>query len=210
MSERPILFSGAMVRAILDGKKTQTRRVVNVPGVGFVGAGGEDGADWNDPGCWGFEDGHGTWHYLAHDTVRTPFQQAIPSPYGRAGDRLWVREKFTAAWTGPNEGSGVLYAADHAASELLPPDVRWRPSIHMPRQLSRLTLEVIEVRVERLRSISEGDAQREGIAPILSARINGTAFTTAYARLWDEINGKRATWASNPWVWVVSFKRLEP
>lgn len=207
MKERPILFSGPMVRAILEGRKTQTRRVVKIdaPFVEFDGC---------DPYWPVFEDKYG-------DPVRAA------CPYGEVGDRLWVRETFfdttpySDAMLFYNRKNPVAYRADdeeigcHA----------WKPSIHMPRWASRILLEVVDVRVERLRNIAVRDAVAEGLDSKTSIgpfRTLGwkdyTAGSVSYlldAResfqsLWDSINaGRGYSWAANPWVWVVEFKRIE-
>ena len=195
--ERPILFSAPMVRAIRTGRKTQTRRVVKPqPSAGvrhspFVPS--------------GLEDGHG---------------REIRLKYGQPGDRLWVRETWQMPWVGATQmfprspesaalymdAPSVVYAADWNG----PPPRRWRPSIHMPRWASRLTLEVVSVRVERLHEITEEDARAEGVdaAPFCTAgRPNGMEHVEAFEDLWNAINGPGA-WEANPWVWVVEFRRV--
>jgi hypothetical protein len=193
MKERPILMSAPMVRAILAGTKTQTRRVVK-PAPKLVG------------GAWFF--------YKRGLPVYVPNVSAAADscPYGQPGDRLWVRESFRdarAAMLGR-----VLYRAD---GENI---CGWKPSIHMPRHLSRITLEVTAVRVERLQDISEADAQAEGVTPKwepgcsgrLMDALGGFSFrpaASAYAELWEQINGP-GSWDANPWVWVIEFKRVTP
>lgn len=198
MKEHPILFSGPMIRAILDDKKTQTRRVVkNMPAwverVGLaqgnlVQVFGTDGMNWR---C---------------------------CPYGQPGDRLWVRERWQARsprdleWSvyKPIEREGyqpkdwqVRYAA---TDETFAEWSGWNPSIHMPRWASRLTLENKGVRVERLQDISEEDAAAEGVE---RPAWDNASYRCEFMRLWDEINPKHP-WASNPWVWVVEFKQVTP
>lgn len=183
MSERPILFSGPMVRAILEGRKTQTRRVVK--GIAL---------DWLRP------DGF------------TPEFTASPEnslcPYGNPGDTLWVRETW-----GPFEG-GFIYRADEGPN-VKPDDGRWHPSIHMPRDASRLSLLIKSVRVERLQEISEADAFAEGVGHYVDSGAAGEATPDGartarewFAQLWDTINAKSHPWASNPWVWVVEFEKI--
>ena len=203
MSERPILFSGPMVRAILTGAKTQTRRVVRLPGgepwrLGHVD---EDGA------C--FSRANRT--VMGREVVTESWE--IPCPYGVPGERLWVREAF-------RQGDGsmsVHYRAD-------PDEVSggpWRPSIHMPRWASRLTLEITDVRVQRLTEISEADARAEGMefhdgggvghSGWRHSREYGFVQETAveaFRVAWRHINDKRAPWPSNPWVWAITFRRL--
>ena len=168
MKELPILFSGPMVRALLDGRKTQTRRIVKSSRawpIGFIGGRG----DRDDPSCYGFEDfNSGEWWTLKADGSADMNQ--IPSPYGRVGDRLWVRETWgefidTDIIDGQTHelGRDTLYRADGENHQRCTP---WRPSIHMPRWASRLTLEVTDVRVERLQDISEEDAIAEGVESI--------------------------------------------
>lgn len=207
MADRPILMSAPMVRAILAGAKTQTRRLVKgapddwapmqpevysptvvdrhgeeLPGPDAFGAGNEDGSDW------------------------------VRCPYGQPGDRLWVRE------THMDLGACYLYRADDSAEQeraLVAPGQRWRPAIHMPRAASRITLEITAVRVERLRDISEADARAEGISEFVGGwwcehddaeQIAGMTPQEGYAHLWERINGA-GSWAENPWVWVVTFQR---
>lgn len=174
MADRPILMSAPMVRAILAGAKTQTRRVVK-PGTPD---------DWN--AC----------------------------PYGAPGGRLWVRETYM------DLGACYLYRADENAEAeraLAAPAQRWMPSIHMPRAASRITLEVADVRVERLQEISADDAKAEGISEFIGGwwcehddaeQIAGMTPQEGYAHLWERINGA-GSWAANPWVWVVEFQRAD-
>lgn len=192
MADRPILFSAPMVRAILAGQKTQTRRPLRA----------------------------GTWWTREHGVVRmapagpacTGFAK-VPCPYGEPGDRLWVREAHM------DLGACYLYRADPGAETeraLVAPGQRWKPAIHMPRAASRITLEVTGVRVERLQAISEADALAEGVTPKwepgcsgrLMEAFSGFSFrpaASAYADLWEQINGP-GSWSENAWVWVVSFK----
>jgi hypothetical protein len=235
MKERPILFSGPMVRAILAGTKTQTRRIVtHRHGISFLGGMGQT----NDPACLGYAfDGpdHNGYMVLArglderHDHGRI----SLPCPYGAPGDRLWVREAWCSGYA---RGCwGTVFAADkqfvqgsrrhekgvHFNAEWDGPGgqhYKWRPSIHMPRWASRLTLEVTDVRVERLHDITEEDARAEGVEAWMESLRGGPHYNhnaqlgaypvTAFARLWDSINGERAAWHSNPWVWVVAFRRV--
>ena len=215
--ERPILFSGPMVRAILDGRKTQTRRVIVPQPV-------DDGRDvviwWRGGKAW---DGR-------------LFQNVTP-PYARVRnhlvelERAWVRENWLPdpplnGWPGDLEwdGSGrpirgvpqqyrspkhCIYAATWNG-----PDLRWRPSIHMPRWASRLTLEITDVRVERVQSITDDDAWDEGCADFVGEPIDAgerwilprEAPRDEYRRLWDKLNAKRGYgWDANPWVWALTF-----
>ena len=219
MSEKPIIFSGAMVRAILDGSKTQTRRVVQEqPAKGqFI-----DGCHWN--GGWAFWNGD-------PKGAKTCTCAGPKCPYGDPGDRLWVRETFalppkTAYWhddTIPHRESpdGYAWAVYREGWERVRPGP-WKPSIHMPRWASRINLINQRVRVERVQDISPEDCIAEGIAPIFKTVddwSNGTplpdevldeeAVVAAFADLWDSINGKKPgrAWDDNPCVWPVDFKK---
>ncbi len=207
MKERPILFSGPMVRAILEGRKTQTRRVVKAKHLPFVEdlLGGLLDGKWNQR----------------------------PLPYGQPGDRLWVRETFRCnGWA--TDLATIFYKANEHNSytemceqfpvegkKRLPTDGRWRPSIHMPRWASRITLEITGVRVERLQDISEDDAKTEGADPVnfhdfTAEEIelldyplveSSSPYRVGFASLWESINGP-GSWDANPWVWVVEFRRV--
>ena len=146
MAERPILFSAPMVRAILDGRKTQTRRILNPQPI----------------------------ETLPRTDDRLIDLLVRDSPYGATGDLLWVK---------------------------------WKPSIYMPRWASRITLEIVSVRVERLKSISEDDAQAEGAEVPMTCDVSHSARNN-FAQLWESINGP-GSWDANPWVWVVEFKRFD-
>jgi hypothetical protein len=213
IKERPILFSGAMVRAILDGRKTQTRRVVKLPHNNPLG---EWEATTVGGGSAKFADGTpapemaAIWHTRNGDT--------LTCRHGNPGDRMWVRE----TWQHSNHPFGpyepdclTFYRADYL-DDPLGPDLersedgirrQWRPSIHMPRAACRLELEIIGVRVERLNDCSEADAACEGAGAPLACEGPDTPNRTMFSRLWDSINGAGA-WEANPWVWVVEFKRI--
>lgn len=210
MKERPILFSTPMVRAIMDGRKTQTRRIVKPQPVYAHGEGRRETYEWRS----------GLFALRMYPATSTMLEHC---PYGKPGDRLWVRETW-----------GTIKNYDHLAPRELPAGRcsvgyrtdppgrwcqtgcggaagRWRPSIHMPRWVSRITLELTDVRVERLQNIDESDAWREGVEPATAGiGDDGPLKThrTGFVRLWNELNAKRAPWASNPWVWVVSFRQL--
>lgn len=213
MREHPILFSGPMVRAILADQKTQTRRVLKQATGPSLSVSIED-----EPGVaelsWLHGDGPG---YEVHETIKR-----VCCPYGQLGDRLWVRESFSGPWcmeaqggcaaVPPSkwgEGSRIWYWADGN------PDfgdwTKPRPSIHMPRWASRITLEITDVRVQRLQDISEADCIAEGIthADLPSNPQDDQRARTWYRGLWEQINGADS-WAANPWVWVVEFRRITP
>ena len=205
--ERPIVFGAPMVRAILDGRKTQTRRIVKPqPPQPFPGGVGP------------------TWEYWPDREVFVPMgtlvdftaemRGGIRCPYGQPGDRLIVRERWATdpcydhfkpsalktSWPILYEsGDGRCFTRGFH---------RVRSPIHMPRWASRLTLEVTGVLVERVQEISEADAVAEGTAPI-NIRVDAIDFPyrAGYAALWDSINGK-GSWASNPWVWALEFRRI--
>jgi hypothetical protein len=206
--ERPILFSAPMVRALLAGTKTQTRRV-RKPGGNY-----------------------------RLDLVAPADGGPSRCPYGAPGDRLWVREAWmpdppiddtwaSTQWAGCREGkiAGVPERFRHPrfcnyAADWLHGPVLWTPSIHMPRWASRIALEVTNVRVERLQDISEADAIAEGVDRFPGCRqdddtaafnrigpVDNDSFPIArYAALWESINGP-GSWEANPWVWVVEFQR---
>lgn len=208
MRERPILFSGPMVRAILAGRKTQTRRVVRGP-IDFVGGIGQRG----DLSCWGWsiEDDYGDrWAVLARDLDERHSHGcvSIPCPYGSVGDRLWVKESWARRLDedhlSPSQLSGhwAWYWADAQTCNTGCAGAagRKRPSIHMPRWASRITLEITDVRVQRLQDIGELDAEAEG------RHLDASEPLDYFPHTWDSINGKRAPWAGNPWVWAITFR----
>lgn len=205
--ERPILFSGPMVRAILEGRKTQTRRIVKGKGTWAVVHNPDSSRTW--PGA---EDECGDW-------------QDFQCPFGDVGDRLWVRETCCC------DGWSVHYTADNGHVEF--GDTRYDdalklhhyaggfskqvPSIHMPRWASRITLEITGVRVERLQQISDIDCRAESCcyrgwnATDWKHPHNESGWNIEranFASLWSSINAPES-WAANPWVWVVDFKRIE-
>lgn len=204
MKEHPILFSGAMVRALLrdENPKTQTRRIVK-PQFEREPVDVIDGVpSWDAPTNYDGE-------------VQINTTRGKPCPYGVPGDRLYVRE----TWQHSNHPLGpydedclVFYRADYL-DDPLGPDLerssdgirrQWRPSIHMPRAASRITLEVTDVRVERLNDISDADVRAEGVESSDNS-IHPYAF--AYGQLWEELNGK-GSWYANPWTWVIEFRRV--
>ncbi len=228
--EHPILFSAAMVRALLrePNPKTQTRRVITPQppaDSGEIRVGAfcptkidRHGEEYPGDEVFGAYDLDGRW--------------GVKCPYGVPGDRLWVREKWLP--DPPDDGTwdyyaftdGRIYNFDllpdrfkspkhvyYAADCKDPQDFRWRPSIHMPRWASRITLEVVRVRVERVQDITPLDAEAEGYPQGTEVQCMSTQALNRlnwFAHLWDSINAKRGfAWASNPWVWVVEFRRIQ-
>jgi hypothetical protein len=212
VKEKPILFSAPMVRAILDRSKTQTRRVIKP-----------------QPAICPHNGLYLDWAKLGSGVSCDRVALALYSPYGQIGDRLWVRETWNAWMHGIDDCDPYLWSditpedrkiatygkiGYQATDAPLDPDVKslWVPSIHMPRWASRITLEITDIRIERLQDISEEDAKAEGCkASEVVELIDGSpCFTSEYRKLWDSINGidNPKSWESNPWVWVVSFKRL--
>jgi len=199
MKERPILFSAPMVRALLDGSKTQTRRVVKTDIVlGREALFAPRGRNLHAP------------TFLLPDAKD---QAAAYCPHGKPGDRLWVRETFRE-WP-----DGIAYRANYSNQEMADVHKPWKPSIFMPRAASRITLEITGVRVERLHDISEDDCWAEGIEQVMHDFDDASQCTMAkrigasiedakplYAQLWESINGP-GSWDLNPWVWVIEFKR---
>ena len=171
-----------MVRALLAGRKTQTRRVVRWP---------FEGQPQGPEIISSYEAGE----YLVRDNY-------VRCPYGAPGDRLWVRETFCFRGETIEGRDRYRYRADvDPATD----GWRWTPAIHMPRRACRLVLEVTGVRVERLQEISDMDAMREGCEQLGD---NDGAFRASYRLLWDSLNAKRGfCWSVNPWVWVIEFKR---
>ncbi|HBX6223522.1 TPA: hypothetical protein MH652_10905 [Klebsiella pneumoniae] len=219
MKERGMIFNADMVRAILDGRKTQTRRPIKWKQTRFTEIGErEDGSKWP----WSEDAEHACdfWH---------------PCPFGAVGDRIWVRETFQGPLfdydlmdnyckdpTPFEKPEFCVYKADGVpAPEFYDADDElhccWRPSIHMPRWASRILLEITGVRVERLNSIRDVDAMREGIQNLTTCShsdfgipgvVNAQHPVRAFQLLWESIYGADS-WRANPWVWVIEFKRIE-
>lgn len=220
MKERPILFNGEMVRAILDGRKMQTRRVINL----------DHERGFQNPVIRG-----------KNGEVSSVNCRLAPTlcPLGQSGDRMWVRETWQAIHEELNDDGYVdettyapsipkeedsywhtVFAADNWCEDINQRGFPWRPAIHMPRWASRILLEITEVRVERLQSISDRDVLQEGLCKLpasgrycrqLGAQYFGMASYSAqeaYSWLWSSIYGEES-WNANPWVWVIEFKRVE-
>ncbi|HHR1258756.1 TPA: hypothetical protein ACS3BS_000983 [Klebsiella michiganensis] len=204
MKERGMIFNGEMVRALLDGRKTQTRRPIKWKQTRFTEIGErEDGSKWP----WSEDAEHACdfWH---------------PCPFGAVGDRIWVREAFRVhsratdvatlvykasernSWTEQTHRVPVAVCNKPATPE------KWTPSLHMPRWASRILLEITDVRVERLSSISEEDAGREGYPADPSPYGGRMDKWLWFRQLWDGIYPEQR-FKHNPWVWVIEFKRVE-
>lgn len=215
IKERPIIFNSKMVRAILDGKKTQTRRVIKpqpqYPGLqnmiyikhpfapsSVKGTPAESVINVPEEYIWCHED----W-------VGNIVGEQGKCPYGVPGDRLWVRETFTEILTKPFDSTStkIVYKADGWTPNDPKYPIKWKPSIHMPRWASRITLEVLDVRVQRVQNILDAEAIAEGINPKEVAIRGWVDARVGFRQLWDSINAKRGySWVSNPWVWVVEYK----
>ena len=233
MKERPIIMSGPSLAAILDGKKTQTRRIVK----------DATGAFWDHAAYRpSVVDGVVQWSLLDGSRPNNVNYSPMPRcPYGKVGDYLWVKETFALApvCEDPDpeidDDWHVVYRADgderpwrtsldENAEEVPPP---WKPSIFMPRWASRITLEVTGVRVERLHAITDDDARAEGVEPYTppsgcispdqrvpgpgfdDARLGDQPHRLAFADRWGDVHGDDS-WAANPWVWVIEFRRNKP
>lgn len=202
MKERPILFNGEMVRAILDGRKTQTRRVLNPQpvdcGIIYTPKNGIQGRLMR----WGKKPS------LTFGSNNRDLQRvAQQCPYGKPGDRLWVRETFSIY----GEANQIEYRATPICGGN--PDGGWKPCIFMPRDLSRITLEITDIRVERVQEITFQECLKEGVPEATSMPYMPYQKSTVndFRELWNSINGPRGYgWDVNPWVWVVEFKRVAP
>ena len=221
VKSKPILFSGPMVKAILDGRKTMTRRIVKPQ---------------PDESCWFPADARLAWsNGVQVEQVNGKQLVVKRCHYGQAGDRLWVREQhwfrkddgITAYFDGSIRTHITAGFPNHYCPATKPPPDDWPnnhkelgfrsvPSIHMPRWASRITLEITGVRVERLQEISNADAEAEGVRatewaakPLPLREQSLSVVKLAFSHLWESINGK-GSWEANPWVWAIAFRRLEP
>ena len=215
MISRPILFQGAMVRALLDGSKTQTRRICKP----------QPPANTHKVLTYHYPDPRDHfWAYVNKAPNEAELSSWVyPCPYGQPGDQLWVREAWGARFSHSDFGAVALHWNDlrgplkkyrtlqNLALYAMKADGQncggWIPSIHMPRWASRITLEITGVRVERLQDISETDAKAEGCT--VWPECKAPAAYNLYRALWDSINGAES-WNANPWVWVVEFKVVNP
>jgi hypothetical protein len=214
MKERPILFSAPMIRALIDGSKTQTRRLLNPQPVRIIDLDSRRNQKRGDlfigPDkfptdeqtrlVFAYAEGPGSTRCLGMQNFCEEF-----SPYGQPGDRLWCRETFRDC-SGETRRKKWEYRADESREDRDMCPVKWKPSIFMPRTASRLTLEITSIGVERLQDITEDDARAEGV------RLNSTTHWAteardAYKTLWEQINGI-GSWDRNDFVWVLTFKRI--
>jgi len=203
-----MIFNGEMVRAILDARKTQTRRIMKV----------QPQPSKSRPGDFWFSSKK--LESMVHLSDLVPgnspisdchlFFQEHCCPFGTVGDRIWVRETWAEAGAGAPDLK--LYRANYPEHvpthyENVPPadEIRWTPSIHMPRAACRILLEITGVRVERLRDLSEDDAKSEGITPPSGGVLPGWEYRINFRDLWMSIYGSD-NWEANPWVWVIEFK----
>ena len=182
MKERPILFSAPMVRAILEGRKTKTRRKVKRNAAGRVELAGKQ------------------WHIEDENAV-------LACPYGQVGSHLWVKETFK-----PNCYVSHEYIYRATETDPLRYTGPWKPSIFMPRWASRINLGIVDVRIERLQDISDADVEAEGTPFLPGHEQDGGGFPAVsrwwqYQHLWESINGK-GSWATNPFVWVIEFRKI--
>jgi len=195
MKERPILFNAPMINAILAGEKTQTRRIVkHIP-------------DWCTRAGYTCFTPKGCVSFRGVFKEYGPAEKFIKCRYGEIGDELWVRETFR------KQRGQILYRADYEKTK----NFKWKPSVHMSRQDSRIQLKIINIRVERLQDISDEDCYAEGIEEWLKNEENHpicngkkTKFTNvkqAFKHLWESINGE-GSWKTNPWLWVIEFERI--
>ncbi len=231
MKEKPILFNSEMVKAVLEGRKTQTRRVIK-NACDII-------QDWDDKDkSYGpyYEDQYGDFH-----------KSIEACPYGQIGNKLWVRETFTYHRNFGEDvkpDAPIIYKADKDNCGQYPCEINnetilvsqkmpWKPSIFMPKSACRIWLEITDIRVERVRDIGESESIKEGVSKYKTAGLRGWMYynednlplrtyellrdtrvcgcaRSSFLSLWDSINEKRGyPWESNPWVWVVEFKRID-
>lgn len=201
MKERPVIFNSEMVRPILDGRKTQTRRAISDRHLHLIEVASQIGE------CYPLESG------INHANSQSYYREHCP--FGQVGDRLWVRETFAGHYLDDDQIQDIKdgrckakclceYRADYGDDAECADG--WTPSIHMPRWASRITLEITAVRVERLNDISEEDAKAEGVAPSQHIITPPEAlYRVGFLKLWQSIYGEES-WSANPWVWVIEFR----
>lgn len=212
MKETPLLMRGPLVVATLEDRKTETRRVVDIK---KFGGPSEDHASRGRFHC-----EKGLWRSSAGNY--NVWSDGRPCPYGKPGDRIWVKETHWLFGRWYEDGLTkkgrprwrfradrlhrfACFTPGHVTPRRTSKGWHKRPSIFMPRWASRLTLEIVSIRVERLQQISEKDCFREGVSYTPAVTRD---HRIQFIELWDSINGKEHPWASNPWVWVIAFKRI--
>jgi len=225
MTDRPIIMTGESVRAILQGTKTQTRRVMKPQAshdARWCAPGTLDGdtidAYFLHPDSWTAWESYAVGDY-GGPPYETTIDLAIRCPYGVAGDKLYVKETWAhdcPHCDDPQCGNSdhIWYRASEApiVAESFAGSARWRSSMFMPRWASRLTLEIVKVKVERLQDISDGDAIAEGVPDFSSPKLSpymAMGVRAWYSDLWDSLNAKRGyPWAASPWIWAIEFKKV--
>lgn len=221
MKERGIIFNTEMVKAILDGRKTQTRRIIkSVPTThNFHG--------WVTSSTHKKNEGKACWAISDSPLLNEPIR--LNCPLGKIGDRLYVRETYCEGRIDEYDAEhpldrylyvdqsseGIVYKEMCISDDIRIDDVAWKPSIHMQKKLARIWLEITDIRVERLNCISQSDAIAEGSTPshpsidAISRECGFPDFSRSwFAQAWVDIYGKES-WNNNPWVWVIAFKKVE-
>lgn len=223
---KPIIFSAPMIRVILSGQKTQTRRLVKGSINSRLESENKLTADYPLSSCSSLDNRIAT--FRIQNSVDSYTTESIPCPYGISGDVLWVRETWAKDVPGCESQGGYAYRADHSTGNDGPLDIKWKPSIHMPRAASRISLRITDIGVERLQQISEDDVISEGLVRL--SKDGGTTYKfgitdvdglpggvgwewqqwqqspqKAFQHLWNSIHTD-LDWDANPWVWVISFE----
>ncbi len=208
MKERPMLLNSEMVKAVLDGRKTQTRRLIRWPKIFWVDHTAPDVKPY-----WRFEEASGSGPFIPNDWIDY-------CPFGQPGDRLWVRETFAVMVEEHDEYPFDIFGYAYKATDISADPDKWTPSIHMPRRASRVTLKITGVKVERLQEITEKDAQAEGCLNDVKLEYGhmtgpidyrGLYAVERFEELWDSLYPKKPEyqWQADPWVWCITFKRKD-
>jgi len=219
MKERPILFSTPMVKAILEGRKTQTRRIKKLEWLTSDHC-GIPICDWGLSRYISCE--NGLLKFEIQEAVDDSKIYEIQCPYGQVGDLLWVRETFAVIDDREFENGTIYteykadrpndkYPGDWPEDEAKgnPEAPKWKPSIFMPKKYARIWLEITDIRVERLQDIDPVDCINEGIEKLNWLDDEPIAAIERFSLLWDSINGKKHPWSSNPFCWVITFRRIK-